>query len=399
MRIKRSRRAVLSLVPTLGIAGCLDTSNEYQQSIADLPHSVEASPQPMDLSLIHWFPPETFDSITARISERISHVSFETEAYQTRKAQENAVANGFVRAAPPDIVHTVLGQELARYVHVSELHQLADLDENTLDSNALFTELCRVDGGLFAVPVSITPMNALLIDETAFHDHADVTDEVASVADFLAVIKEVGFGLRNTGTSVFQLFAQVLLGQSGETAFGAISSGELSMQTLRHAIETTASVIGQVKWLPSRPSPSDLNDCPVVLYDGYISEALADHDRSIVPFPETRDVFVLHATGCCVPKRGTRPRIVRSLMHDFLEPHIQHEISVQSRRLPATSDTTPRQLMSIAEMYTSAELSITAVSTGCGMDPDTRLRTIKTFQHANWAAPESIGDELGDILR
>lgn len=396
MKFMCSRRRVLIALASIGTAGCFDDEDSFERVLVEPPADATGPEHTSQLELAHWMPEGTFESLAAP-SERRSPVALDMRWFPDRESLERAVADGMVAAKPPDLVQTVLGEELRRYAEVAEIHALENVFPKDFRSNV--GELHRVSERPYALPLTTMPMNVIAVDTVALARNDLEPVEFESYDGFAGAVERLGLGLRDTRTSVFQLLGQVLLSHGGAEAYAAAAQRSLPMRALRAAIERTASLLSTVRWLSPRPTEHELDNCPIVLIDGVVSEAIRMRDRRLLSFPGTEQSVVVNATGLCAPKRGTDPAMAKQVLTTVVDPTVQRKMSERCRRLPGIHSATPDSLSILLERFTTSSSALPAMCTGCGLDTDRRWRILHAIERRAWDDPIALGDTLGAILR
>lgn len=393
-----SRRSILVTGASVLAGGCLegDANTRDRTTLDD--DVTELPPEAGEIGMAHWLHPEILDPFLEAVETAYPDISIEITHETERVKVERHLADALVDAQPPDLMHTVLGPELARYASVSELLAIPDVIERADRlSQAALDDLIRYDGQLYGIPVTVTPTNAML----AHHDElsaAGVPFDAGHPEEFLESLETAEnplFGMRPTGEDRFRLLLQIFLGAFGPRAYADIADGDLFMEPLREVIdlaaryEATSVDMSDASW--------EDRDYAVAFYESDRATEWMDDGWTVVPAPGTEDIAALHATGFCLAKRGMAPVIAADVLSLLGKATVQEEMTALGRHLPGVGDMPERN--QLAPIVDGAETVLPALSTGCGLDSDRRWRAVRLLAEKGWDDQTVLGDELAAILR
>lgn len=396
----RSRRSLLAGLAGASLGGCLDTDTEREVlADHDLTTDISSIERSQDVTLAHWLPEGAFASVVSR-ADSMSEVGVSLESAPNRETLEQRVADALVVPEPPELIHTVLGGELRRYANVSEIHTIPDLMGDSVTSRLRtgIADLCAVDGAYYAVPISVTPLNILLVEPDGLPIGPT---EIRDLSTFIDLIERTGLALRRTGQSVLHLLELVLLSVAQERGHTELRTGELSVDVLRQVAMLCGRIIDHVEWLPRYPNPVDLHEAVLILYDTMVP-VISEDRLELRPFPGTADHAIVQATGLCLAKRGRHPGVAADVLDVVIEPDIHRAIATASQRLPPVRAETrlPEPIVHLGEHLHQAEHIVPAIHPGCGVNSDDRWRSIRMLapESVERQSPEQITDALRDAL-
>lgn len=408
-----SRRQFVGACPLAVVApGCLeDLTDEEEPESRTIPTDEEQTPPPADIDLAHWYPDGTYAPLTAGLAEVDREITVHSTTYADRSTHEEAMAAAFVDTSPPELLQTVLGGELERYVTAVTIDDLSDI----IDEDALgrlregLPDLLTVEGTPYAVPTTISCTNGLLVNRETIAEADVALADIDDAGTLLEVARHIETRTDATGFSLlagsaFRLFDQVLLGHTDEPTYASLGEGEIHMRTLRDVVDMTVAFGRLATWLPAHKDSTAFSDTAFALWDRRLGSLLNPDDWKLIPFPGTDGAAVLTAAGLCLAKRGRDLGAGATVLDTLEEPVIQQEIATRAGCLPAIPSRPPPDrpfLASLRDLYTEASTVLPALSTGCGLDADTRARAYQTLATTNFETvdPDELADDLAPILR
>lgn len=401
-----SRRAFLGSLAIGGAGGCTSHSDDaYSASLTDVQPSSDTLPNSARIEIAHWFSPGLFEAVGNEYIDSGQRISLRDISYEDRESLESSIAEAIVGARPPELFQTVLGEELRRYARVSEIHPIPDIvdDEVRLSMKNGLEELCHVSDIPFAVPVRVSPQNALMVNRERW---AFGNSPIRDLQEFIDIFSTDGpgrLGLRSTGTSVLQLFTLILLGIEGRSAYHEVISGEIWMDVLRTISLRCAPLFMNAVWLPTNPDESDLAQCDVVLYDPHMGSLILKNQWELRTFPQTGNDVVMHGTGFCLAKRGNTPEGGERVLRTLVNPAVQDHIATEEHHIPPfrAPDSSSTSITPSRTIFEEANNTLPSISTGCGLDSDRRYALVQALDPllAAWEDPDNMADLLGAILR
>lgn len=419
-----TRRDVLaSVAGALCSLGCLEATpdetevEEWNATEADIPLPVQ------HVSIAHWLGRRTSIAMADALERRLPRsVEVEPHGFERRRDLERRIAADLVAGSPPGSFQTVLGEELGRYVLAVTLHEIPDImtGQHVARLRDGVRDLVILEDEPFAVPVTVDRANTVLVNEELVEaadgdlSRIDHPDGLRGFLDDLAdSVPAAGLAVPADGRYGLRLVCQSLLALSGADAYTAFADGEIFAITLREAVAFTHRLLAGSAEVVRSPAGmvTAFRDREVALIpaDGAARRELGADRRdeyAIVPFPGTNDVFAMHATGWSFPKRSETPRGTASVLAGLAEPAVQEAIAEATHTLPAVGDAdVPRGSSefsrAIDEALRAADTVVPALSTGCGLDPDTRRRAVQLLEPTRLLedGPDLVGDRLLEIVR
>jgi len=419
-----TRRRLLktgSTTAAAGLAGCLGTE-----------------PEDPELEVLHdWISGPGEEGVNALTDGfEAAHPDVDTDfkpiAIGGDKTFEWVVRNRLEQDDPPSSFAARAGADLDRY----EGH-LGDAGNEALRDGALAEahvdaarDLCRYEGRLVAVPLSVRRTNCLFYNVDVVEEASVDPDSLSTPADLMDALEQVAentdatpmaHGLEGP-TTTLQLISSVLLGQSGGDAYAAFVRGDGNEQSVRSAVETTERILSN--HIPPDADSSGDHDASDKFVDGtaaflHRGEWAADKfpierfefgtDWDVVPFPGTDGAFtmVLDAFVYPVGEGGSNPS------PSFTETWLRYVGGREGQRLfNARRGTTPTRIdvpvdsfgplaTRTVEAFRDAEHRLPSLAHGMAVGPD-RLSEAESVVEEHFDGPfdaAATGRGLIDAVR
>jgi glucose/mannose transport system substrate-binding protein len=397
----------------VGVAGCIGGDDD---SSGDAENPDEVTDEDMDpseyetLEVGHWWTAggeqDAINALMAGFEEAHPDVEYQMAPAPggAGSALEQEVKSRVVDGNPHSTFQIWPGKTLQTYTEEDLLFDLGDgvwtdeVSDAYLDGPKKAARAGRDDGAYVAVPINIHRLNNLFYNVSVVEDAGVDPASIESPSDLLNAMETIdsagyiGMAHQTSGQwSTHQLWAQVLLGESGADTYDDVMSGNVSdnEDAIRNSLDLVTQYreyfnedASSVSW--DEANNNVINGDAAFLHQGdwaagqYLSADgfEFESDWDYVPFPGTDNMYALNMDSFVFPVNNPSPNATVTFLQYAATEDAQirfnkHKGSIPPRSGVDTSEFGPFQQRQI-EHFENSEEQPPSVAHGLALHPRQR---------------------------
>ncbi|GKZ13704.1 ABC transporter substrate-binding protein [Haladaptatus sp. T7] len=278
---------------------------------------------------------------------------------------KDVVKKRVLQGKPPSSWQAWPGKNLTPYVDNDILHDISDSvwSENGMKDayRSGPKEVAKLDGKFVAVPLNIHRLNNLFYNTKVVEDAGVDPKSISKPSDLTAAMKKVESNTDAVGMaqqtkspwSTLQLWAQVLLGESGVKTYNAVMSGKVDAN--KKAVKNALSIVKEYKAHFNKDSGSlDWQQANKKILKGeaaffhqgdwaasmYREQENFEYEKqwNHVPFPGTEKMYALNMDSFPFPKQNPSPEATKKFLQYVGSKDAQERFNPKKGSIPPRTD-------------------------------------------------------------